>query len=125
MAKTEKALTRDRLNGMEVIDADGKIVGKVKDVAFAVGKTGISLSVENEDGDIRNIPWEDIQAAGDYIVLKPVPQVAAQLQQPVPSVAQPQPQAQQATPLCPTCGRPLNYIQQYQRWYCYNEKKYV
>jgi hypothetical protein len=26
---------------------------------------------------------------------------------------------------CPTCGGPLRYIQQYQRWYCDKEKKYV
>jgi hypothetical protein len=26
---------------------------------------------------------------------------------------------------CPTCGAPLRYIEQYQRWYCDNEKKYV
>jgi hypothetical protein len=26
---------------------------------------------------------------------------------------------------CPTCGGPLRYIEQYKRWYCDNEKKYV
>lgn len=26
---------------------------------------------------------------------------------------------------CPTCGGPLTYIEQYQRWYCYKCKKYV
>jgi hypothetical protein len=26
---------------------------------------------------------------------------------------------------CPTCGGPLRYIEQYQRWYCNKEKKYV
>lgn len=30
-----------------------------------------------------------------------------------------------ATPTCPTCGSPLRYIQQYQRWYCDREQKYV
>ena len=34
----------------------------------------------------------------------------------------PQTSAQQ---LCPTCGQPLTYVDQYQRWYCQNEKKYV
>jgi hypothetical protein len=29
------------------------------------------------------------------------------------------------SPTCPTCGSPLSYIQQYQRWYCYKEQKYV
>ncbi len=32
---------------------------------------------------------------------------------------------QGATPVCPTCGGPLTYIQQYQRWYCEKERKYV
>jgi hypothetical protein len=27
--------------------------------------------------------------------------------------------------ICPTCGGPLRYIQQYQRWYCDKELKYV
>jgi len=30
-----------------------------------------------------------------------------------------------AAPTCPTCGQPLVFIQQYNRWYCENEKKYV
>jgi hypothetical protein len=28
-------------------------------------------------------------------------------------------------PVCPSCGKQLTYIPQYQRWYCYNERKYV
>jgi hypothetical protein len=84
---------------------------------------GISLSVENEDGESRSIAWDEVQAAGDFILLKPVPQMAAQPQPMIPGATQPQPQ--QAQPLCPTCSQPLTYIQQYQRWYCYNEKKYV
>jgi len=28
-----------------------------------------------------------------------------------------------ATP-CPTCGQPLSFVQQYNRWYCYNCRKY-
>lgn len=26
---------------------------------------------------------------------------------------------------CPTCGSPLNYIEEYKRWYCYNCQKYA
>ncbi len=26
---------------------------------------------------------------------------------------------------CPTCGEPLTYIQEYNRWYCYKDKKYI
>jgi hypothetical protein len=88
---------------------------------------GIALTVENDDGEIQNVEWEQIQAASDFIILKP--QATAQTtyqpqqQQPVQTVAQP---AQQSTqPMCPTCGKPLTWIPQYQRWYCYNDKKYV
>ena len=30
-----------------------------------------------------------------------------------------------AATTCPTCGGPLRYVEQYKRWYCDNEKKYV
>jgi sporulation protein YlmC with PRC-barrel domain len=131
MEKTDKPLTRDALVSMQVIDAKGKLVGKVKDVAFAVGKMGIALTVENGDGEIQTIEWEQIQGASDFIILKPVQQVqqTAYQSQPMQQAAQPaqtMPQQQQTTqPLCPTCNRPLTWIPQYQRWYCYNDKKYV
>ncbi len=115
---------------MQVIDAKGRLVGKVKDVAFAVGKMGISLTVEQEDGEIQSISWEDIQAASDFIILKPVAEntyqpSAYQTQQQPAQAAQPVQPQQQSPPLCPTCGKPLTWIPQYQRWYCYNDKKYA
>jgi sporulation protein YlmC with PRC-barrel domain len=129
MEKTDKPLTRDALVSMQVIDAKGRLIGKVKDVAFAVGRMGISLTVESEGGEIQNVAWEDVQGAADFIILKP--QQAAQStyqpqtqQQPVQTAAQPA-QQQSTQPLCSTCNRPLTWIPQYQRWYCYNDKKYV
>ena len=127
MEKIDKPLTRDALVSMQVIDAKGRLIGKVKDVAFAVGKMGIALTVENEDGETQNVAWEDVQAASDFILLKPqlVQQTTYQpvQQQPAQTIVQP---AQQSTqPLCSTCGKPLTWIAQYQRWYCYNDKKYV
>ncbi len=121
MEGIDKPLTRDALVSMQVIDSRGHIVGKVKDLAFAVGKMGISLTVESEDGESKIIPWEDVQAAADFIILKPAAQQSYQPQQ------QQQPMQQQASsqPMCPTCGKPLTWIPQYQRWYCYNDKKYV
>lgn len=116
----EKAMTKDRLIGMEVIDSDGNAAGTVKDIAFTVGKMGMTLIVDTKKGESREVPWEEIQAAGDYVLLKPSvaqPQVVG----PQP-LAQPQ-QAQQ--PVCPTCKGPLSYIQQYQRWYCYKCQKYA
>jgi sporulation protein YlmC with PRC-barrel domain len=119
MEGNDKPLTRDALVSMQVIDAKGRLLGQVKDVAFAVGKSGIALSVENSSGDTQTVSWEDVQAASDFIVLKPVAQSIYQQ----PQTAQPV-QQQPSQPLCPTCGKPLTWIPQYQRWYCYTDKKY-
>lgn len=35
------------------------------------------------------------------------------------------PQSQGQVPRCPTCGQPLELIQQYNRWYCRTCQKYV
>ena len=37
----------------------------------------------------------------------------------------PPPPPGMAAQICPTCGSPLRYIQQYQKWYCDKEQKYV
>jgi len=112
MAKSQKSLTKDRLVDMKVIDSEGSLLGKVKDVAFTVGKFGISLSVENKAGETVEVPWEQVQSAGDFILLKPLTQ---------PQV----PPKEEAQQVCPTCGGPLTFIDQYQRWYCYKCKKYA
>ena len=111
----EKSVTKDRLVGMTVIDSDGNIVGTVKDVGFTVGKAGISLSVQDKDGDIRDFAWDSIQGAGDFVLLKPSAAQPAVIAQP----------AQQIQQTCSTCGGPLTYVQQYQRWYCYKCQKYA
>ena len=122
--ESDKPLTRDALVSMQVIDARGKLVGKVKDIAFAVGKTGIALTVESDDGQVLNIGWDEVQAASDFIILKPQAYAQSTYQQ-QPTQTQPTQQPQTSQPMCPTCGKPLTWIPQYQRWYCYNDKKYV
>jgi hypothetical protein len=54
-------------------------------------------------------------------------QISPSVSTPQPVAYQPPPSQQpvQTTPFCPTCGSPLRYIQQYQRWYCDKEAKYV
>lgn len=111
----EQGVTKDKLVGMKVIDSKGFVVGTVKDIGFTVGKVGISLNIEDQEGELREVSWEDVQAAGDFVLLKPVAEAAA-----------PTTSGQQATPpVCPTCKGPLSYIQQYQRWYCYKCQKYA
>jgi sporulation protein YlmC with PRC-barrel domain len=115
MEKEKKSMTKDRLIGMQVIDSNGYDIGIVQDIAFTVGKVGMTLMVETKKGETKEVAWDDIQAAGDFVILKPQPQTFG-----------PQSASQQAqAPVCPTCGGPLTYIQQYQRWYCYKDKKYV
>lgn len=111
----DKGLTKDRLVGMKVIDSKGYVIGTVKDIGFTVGKLGISLTMEDNEGEIKEIAWDQVQAAGDFVLLRP--------QSEIPTV-QPGPQAPVAH-VCPTCQGPLSYIQQYQRWYCYRCQKYV
>jgi sporulation protein YlmC with PRC-barrel domain len=134
----DKTVSKDKLIGMKVISAEGKLVGTVKDIGFTIGKAGASLSVEDIDGETQDIGWENIQGALDFVVLKPAqaaaeystgPQPLQQIQhaQPV-QTAQPlqttQP-IQQSQPLCPNCRGPLTYIPQYKRWYCYKCQKYA
>jgi len=116
--REKKAVTKDRLIGMQVVDSEGNVSGIVQDIAFTVGKAGMTLIVESKKGETKEIQWEDIQAAGDYVILKPATSK--------PQSFGTQTVGQQAqTPTCPTCGGPLTYIQQYQRWYCYKDNKYV
>lgn len=122
MSKQEKPLTKDRLLGMQVINSEGNNAGTIKDIAFTVGKVGMTLIIETGNGEDMEVPWEQIQAAGDYVLLKPVPGQTQTFGQQPTSQSQ-QTQAQQ--PICPSCKGPLSYIQQYQRWYCYKEQKYV
>lgn len=122
MSKQEKkAMTKDRLIGMQVYDSEGSLMGQVQDLAFTVGKMGMTLIVGTKSGESQEIAWEDIQAAGDIVVLKPKGSQAAT----TPTVTQATQPVQTQAPICPTCGGPLTYIPQYQRWYCYKDKKYV
>ena len=118
----EKSVTKDKLVGMKVVSADGKLTGTVKDVGFTIGKAGISLSVEDEKGETRDVPWENIQGAQDFVVLKPESAIVEAATSLTGSTTT---QAASGNPTCKICGGPLTYIPQYQRWYCYNDKKYA
>jgi sporulation protein YlmC with PRC-barrel domain len=113
---TANVLTRDSIMGMEVIDAKAHRIGKVQDIALSVGRSGLSLFIQDEnDGEDRTIAWESVQAAGDYILLKPEREVDHDEVE-VPS---------ESDHLCPSCGEALTYVKQYDRWYCYKDKKYA
>lgn len=98
---------------MKVIDSNGYVFGTVKDIGFTIGKMGISLSIENENGEITELAWDEVQAAGDFVLLKPEP-----------SSIETEPQ-QTSAQICSTCKGQLTYIPQYKRWYCYKCQKYA
>lgn len=134
MQKKDKPLTKSALVSMQVIDSRGRLVGKVKDVLFEVGKPGISLYVEAESGETQTIQWDAVQGAADFIVLKPVGERPAEVEveqetakpaQTAAAAPKTESAKQQGQPTCPTCGKPLTWVPQYKRWYCYNDKKYV
>ena len=108
----EKALTKDRLVGMKVINAKGRVIGEIEDIAFTVGTTPVSMVMilKTKEGGSKEIPMEEVQAAGDFVILKPEKEAST---------------APAAMTNCPSCGGPLEYIQQYQRWYCRKCQKYA
>lgn len=113
----ERSVTRERLIGMQVIDGEGYLVGTVRDISFTIGRLGISLCIEGKDGSMKEVPWEEVQSVGDFVLLKQRPAQVLETQQPQQQQAQAQ--------ICPTCKGPLTWIPQYQRWYCYKCRKYA
>ena len=136
MTQARKPLTRDSLVSMQVIGSSGQLIGKVADIAFEVGKTGVSLVIENQKGETKIVEWSEVQAASDFIILKAEfsqPKSIVQTQDPEQTIEtqetiQEQPKQiltkQKNAPLCPTCNKPLKWIPQYKRYYCYDDKKY-
>jgi len=138
---------RSKLIGMHVYNPDGTYVGVVEDIALPVGEGEMAIQVMAKDKSLKLIEWSKISAVGDIVILKEKIEVkepeAAPPVTPTPPTIQAQ-QTQQASklesikgilskvipksgerPSCPTCGKPLTFIDQYQRWYCYSCEKYV
>ena len=51
--REKKAVTKDRLIGMQVVDSEGNVSGTVQDIAFTVGKAGMTLIVETRKGETK------------------------------------------------------------------------
>lgn len=65
-----------------------------------------------------NRPWAQAPEVRDYFGLPPIN--LGQFPVAPASATPPPPQS-----FCPSCGQPLTYVQQYNRWYCSSEQKYV
>ena len=72
MEKRQKQpLTKDRIVGMQVVDADGYFVGKVKDISLCVGEMDQALVIETNEGEGEIHRWSEVSGAGDLILLRP------------------------------------------------------
>lgn len=131
------SITLSELKGKRVYAQDASCIGEVIDFGFKVGETLPFLIVRTLSGRTLEIPWSEVAAAKDIILLKPEFKVPTELLTPAPALpaAAPEPQLEEKPKLpffrkterknCPYCGKPATWIPQYQRWYCYNCQRYI
>lgn len=127
------SVTRNELLGKKVYNPDAAMVGEVSDIAFSVGASQPTLVVRGADGSTMELPWDSVSSARDIVLLKENVD-SSKFRRAAPSAAAPQVQAQaqaMGPPMpgqkkfCTGCGKQLRWIEQYKRWYCDSEKKYV
>jgi len=128
----KKSIPRSKVVGMPVYNPDGYLVGNAQDLGVFPGEQKITLILKTKYGTTVEVSWSDVGPIGDIIILsKPVKLVVPEAQaaaQPVAAqqvATQPGAAATPAVVLCPKCGKPATYIPQYQRYYCYTDKRYV
>jgi sporulation protein YlmC with PRC-barrel domain len=105
-------ITMSDLKGKNVYTSDARKIGEIVDFGFKIGELAPYLIVKTPSGKKLEIPWSEIAAARDIVLVKPsfnVPEDLLKVEQKI----------------CPYCGRPATWIEQYQRWYCYHCKRYI
>ncbi len=99
-------IKRGEVVGKQVVEKRGYIIGTVKDLSFSITPEGVELAISVDSaGRELNIPWAEIQAIGDVVLLKSQYEKPAQ----APALATP-PTAPPPTPIsvglekiCPYC----------------------
>jgi sporulation protein YlmC with PRC-barrel domain len=122
----KKSIPQSKILGMRVYNSDGTLVGDVKDLGLVPGDKEITLHVQTKAG-VKEIDWDMISAVGDVILLSTVVEVPqiTEAQSEVAKTSQVVTTDTSTPPTCPQCGKPGTYISQYQRWYCYTDKRYL
>ncbi len=132
------SISRSKLIGMQVYNPDGVLIGTIQDVELPIGGNEIGLQVLSKYNMVEKIPWSMVAAAGDIVILKERIELKQPEQIPAASTTKTPSQRQKGGILssiasmigrkekatCPTCGKHLTWIEQYQRWYCYSCGKY-
>ncbi len=71
MAQIKRALTREMILGMQVINSEGNIIGKVKELSLVVGDSDQALIIEGNGGEETIIRWSEVSAVGDVVLVRP------------------------------------------------------
>ncbi|MDW8021560.1 MAG: PRC-barrel domain-containing protein [Nitrososphaerota archaeon] len=135
-------IPRGKLIGMQVYNPDGTFVGTVQDIALPLGGGEMGLLISTRAQTTETIQWSKISAVGDIIILKEKLEIKAPPAEIAPTypISTTPPVVKEERkglgaitgifrkgekPTCSTCGKPLTYVEQYRRWYCYNCGKYA
>ena len=135
----KKSIPRSKIIGMKVYDPDAEYVGDVVDLGLVPGEATFTLIIRAKTGATIEVSWENVSKIGDIILLKEKVEIpsapaapAAPAVTPTAPTAAPQEKKgfglfgkKKEAPICPTCGKPATWIEQYKRWYCYNCSKYL
>jgi sporulation protein YlmC with PRC-barrel domain len=99
-------IKRGEVVGKQVVEKRGYVIGTVKDLSFSITPEGVELAISVDSaGRELNIPWAEIQAIGDVVLLKsqyekPTPAPALATTPPVPP---PTPIGAGLEKICPYC----------------------
>ena len=136
----ELSYTRNDLMGKKVFMPDASFLGEICDLGLTIGVSHPSLIVKGESSAFE-LPWENVAFVKDIVLTKEVvvPSSFRQIQA-VEDKSQQQSAIQQQqvgrqletksepvnTPkFCTSCGKSLKWIKMYNRFYCFNCKKYA
>ena len=114
-----KVIHRRKIIGLKVYDAEARYIGDVADLGIPLGTVeGVYLVVRTIAGTTIEVPWKDVAKVGDIVLLSKTIEL--------PKVTPKPTEVKPTTPrICPWCGKPATWIEQYKRWYCYNCGKYL
>ncbi|MEM2848901.1 MAG: PRC-barrel domain-containing protein [Candidatus Bathyarchaeia archaeon] len=99
-------IKRSEVVGKQVVEKRGYVIGTVKDLSFTITSEGVELAISVDSaGRELNIPWAEIQAIGDVVLLKSQyekPTLAPTLVAP-PAAPTPTPIGVGLEKICPYC----------------------
>ncbi|MDG6999374.1 MAG: hypothetical protein JRN15_09705 [Nitrososphaerota archaeon] len=123
--------TRNDLIGKKVYGPDASFLGEICDLGLTIGVIEPSLIIKGESSNFE-LPWENVAFVKDIVLTKQavVPSSLKQIQVGEAPKQQPVTQPQKSgsidtSKFCTSCGKHLKWIKEYNRFYCYNCKKYA